>query len=180
MNRKRDRTPKIVVFLFLTALVALIFARIVLKSGEVRGEKVLEEQFRYFERLISNSPQKLKRAEIKDLEKNIFSHLGSSFMLPEASFAYFAIHRAKSKRVKGAFVPFLFDNDLYLLGIYSLGRDTAGKKEDFLDAATLLSGNREGVSFVVFETEGNLKVSLMSRVSVEELFLLTRNYFMER
>jgi hypothetical protein len=151
----------------------------VLKSEEFRGQKVLEEQFRYFEGLMSKSQHKVKRAKIKDLEGKIFVHLGSSFVLPEGNFAYFSPQRIRTKRVKGAFVPFLYDNNLYLMGIYSLGRETAGSEKDFLNAATLLSGERKGVSFVVFETKGNLKVSLMSRVSTEELFHVTRNYFME-
>lgn len=180
MYHKRERIPRVVVFLFLTALIGLITARMMMKSVEVRGEKVLDEQFRYFEKLPYKSQKKPAIREKKELEEEILSLLGSSFTLPEEGFSYLSLHRVKTRGVKGAFVPFFYRSHLYLLGIYSLGGESASARKDFLDAATLLSGMKEGVSFVVFETGENLKVSLMSAVSKEDLFLLTRNYFMER
>ncbi|NIO16868.1 MAG: hypothetical protein GTN70_07700 [Deltaproteobacteria bacterium] len=180
MNRKRERIPRVVVFLFLTALIGLITARMMMKSNEVRGEKVLDEQFRYFEKLTYKSQKNPATREKKELEREILSLLGSSFALPEEGFTYLSLHRVKTRSVKGAFVPFYYQRNLYLLCVYSLGGKSASARKDFLDAATLLSGMKEEVSFVVFETGENLKVSLMSAVSKEDLFLLTRNYFMER
>ena len=82
-----------------------------MKSVEVRGEKVLDEQFRYFEKLTHKSQKKPAIREKKEIEEEILSLLGFSFTLPEEGFSYLSLHRVKTRRVKGAFVPF-FDNHL--------------------------------------------------------------------
>jgi hypothetical protein len=179
MKGKKHSSPRLIVFLFLTAIVIMITARMVLTSSSVRGEMILDEQYRYFERMITLSPDRYKPTEKTDLEREIFSHLGSSFTLPGESFQYLSLMGVRTKKVKGVLVPFVYEKTLYIMAIYTLGERRGESKKDFLDAATLLSGNRESVAFVVFETKGGLKVSLMSRVSVEDLFSVVRNYFME-
>lgn len=179
MGLRRNSNTRIIVFFFLTAVVVLIATRIIFQSKGVRGEIVLKEQFRYFEKMSPSFPQKYKVAVKKDIEKVIFSLIGSSFVLPETDFQYYSYRKIKTKKVRGVFVPFIHDNHIFLMGIYTLGDRGGEGEEDFLDAATLLSGRQNSVAFVVLETKGGLKVSLMSTATVEEIFDVMRSNFMD-
>jgi hypothetical protein len=139
MKGKKHSSPRLIVFLFLTAIVIMITARMVLTSSSVRGEMIL-----------TLSPDRYKPTEKTDLEREIFSHLGSSFTLPGESFQYLSLMGVRTKKVKGVLVPFVYEKTLYIMAIYTLGERRGESKKDFLDAATLLSGNRESVAFVVF------------------------------
>lgn len=179
MSGTRDGRTKLIVFFFLTALVALIAARMVIKSGGVREEIVLKEQFRYFENILSKDRVILKTKERGEVEEEILLYLGSSFHFPDGEFEYFAPFKIRAKKVKVAFIPFVFEKELYLMGIYSPLWKGGRRDTYFLDTATLLSGEKGAVSFVVFERKEKVKVSLMSTVTVEELFRVTRSYFMK-
>lgn len=179
MSGTRDARTKLIVFFFLTALVVLIATRMAIRSGGVREEIVLKEQFRHFEKILSKDRIKLKSKGKGEVEEEILLYLGSSFQFPEGEFEYFAPFKVRAKKTKVAFIPFIFENELYLMGVY-LSPGKGGRRDIyFLDTATILSGEKGAVSFLVFERKEKIKVSLMSTVTVEELFRVTRSYFMK-
>lgn len=166
-----------VVFAILTLVTALIAVRMAFRQGTV-GELILEQQFKWFEKLSATSLPEGKGSGKDSAQQTIFSFLGTSLSLPSEGVTYFAVRKVRKKRVKVVFVPFRMGERFYLMGVYRKYRKEAGRVSHFLEGTNLLSGEREGISFVMFEKGGGIKVTIMSSGPLEELFTIVRNSFM--
>jgi len=173
----REMKGRYIVFAILTVVIALIAVRMAFRQG-TSGEVVLEQQFKWFKKLSSTEFPERKDSGQESARNAIISYLGSSISLPTEGVTYYRVRKVRKKRVKTVFIPLRMGKRLYLMGVYRKHRKGSGRVSHFLDDTTLLSGEREGISFVIFEKGDGLKVTIMSSGTLVDLFTIVRNDFM--
>jgi hypothetical protein len=172
-----EKRGKLIVFGILTVLVFLIALRISSRMGTL-GEKVLEKQVTFYERVSREGIPPPRSVSSRHVEEILTDYLGLAFQLPEDGFTYFRGKKITLKGVRVVFIPLLLNKKFYLLGVYRRIKHSRRAEKNILDTSTILSGEREGLAFVIFEGSGGFKVSLVSQGSREDLFEITRKFFM--
>ena len=170
--------PRIViVVIFLTIIVAIAGWRIFRESGVPRINAIADEATDAFALLpaegVSATPMSLSEAE-----KRIHGFSGVAVELPKDApeFVVSAVERQTMRKRSAAGLRFHYEGERYLLIVFRK-ENFFGRKSlaSFPDEA-LLSGERDGHSFVFWENEG-VTFIMVSDTDVTQVFRLVRQFF---
>ena len=166
-----------IVLVFLTLTVAVVGWRMVRNAGAPRVNALAAAAVGIY---AASSLQDAASApmEIEEAERRIVEMSGVHLDLPrgEPGFAVAGVERETLRNRAAAALRFRFDGSTYVLVVFRQDRFLGGKPRPAFPEESLLSGERDGKSFVLWEREG-VSFIMVSDVDVIRAFGLVRRFF---
>jgi hypothetical protein len=167
----------VIVLVFLTITIAVVGWRMFQGSGASRMDALTVEAMRVF----AAAPEQDAASaapETEEAEKKILELTGVSMDLPpaESGFLVTGLGRETVRNRTAAALRFRYDGGYYLLVVFRREGFLGGKTRAAFPEESLLSGERDGKSFVLWEREGASFI-MVSDVDVIQAFGLVRRFF---
>jgi len=167
----------VIVLVFLTLTVAVVGWRMYQGSGVSRMNALADEAIRIYaappEQMAVPAPPGIEEAE-----RRIFELTGVRLELPPpgTGFALVGLERETVRNRSAAALRFRYGDGDFLLVVVRQGGFLGGKARSAFPEESLLSGTRDGKSFVLWEREGASFI-VVSDVDVIQAFALVRRFF---
>ena len=166
-----------VVVFFLTIVVAVAGWHIVRESGAPRINAFADEAVGAF---ISKRPEIAPTAypDLAEAQKRVIDFSGAAIRFPrdDAGFVVTAIERRTITKRPALEVRFSYEGENYLLMIFRKEKFMGRKPLATFPDESLLSGERNGLSFVFWERD-NASFIVVSSAEETQVFKLVRNFF---
>ncbi|MBE0569303.1 MAG: hypothetical protein IH576_01555 [Deltaproteobacteria bacterium] len=173
-----DFTPRpAIVLVFLTLTIAVVGWRMFRESGVPRVNALTDEAMRLYEaspgRDAAQAPPETEAAE-----KRILELTSVSVDLPpaESGFVVTGLDREIVRKRTTAALRFRYEGGYYLLVVFRQDRFLGGKSRAAFPEESLLSGERGGKSFIMWERDGASFI-MVSDADVTRAFGLVRRFF---
>ncbi len=166
-----------IVLIFLTITVGVVGWRIFREAGAPRIKAMADEAMAVYASSpaggVASTP-----LEIDDAEKKILELSGVAVGLPRdaSGFAVTAVERETMRKQAAAAMRFRYDGGNHLLIVFQADHFLGGKPKAVFPEESLLSGERDGKSFVFWERDGASFI-MVSDVDVIRAFSLVRLFF---
>jgi hypothetical protein len=166
-----------IVLVFLTLTIAVVGWRIFKESGAPRMEALAGEAIRLYEaspkRDAASAPPEYEAAE-----KRILELTSVSVDLPRAEpgFVLTGLDREVVRNQPAAALRFRYDGSYNLLVVFRQTRFLGGKARAAFPEESLLSGEHDGKSFIMWERDGASFI-MVSDADVIRAFGLVRRFF---
>ena len=166
-----------IVLIFLTITVAVVGWRIFRETGVPRLNALAEEALGIYAASGAGEPA-TSVLEIDAAERKILDLSGVPVGLPRdaSGFVVAGVEKETIRKRAAAAMRFSYDGGRHLLIVFRQDRFLGGKARAAFPEESLLSGEREGKSFVIWERDGASFV-MVSDVDVTRAFSLVRLFF---
>lgn len=166
-----------VVLILLTLTLAVVGWRIFRDAGAPRFDALTEEAIGIFAALPAENAGAAPM-EIDAAEKRILEISGVPVQLPRdaAGFAVTGLERKTVRKRPAAALRFRYDTGSYVLIVFRPERFLGGGNRADVPEESLLSGERDGRSYVLWEREKAAFI-MVSDVDVIQAFHLVRRFF---
>ncbi len=166
-----------IVLFFLTITVAVVGWRIFRETGVPRLNALTDEAMEIYEAPAAAEPAS-PALDLDAAEKRILDLSGVTVGLPRDApgFVVAGVERETVRKQAAAAMRFRYDGGRHLLIVFRQDRFLGGKARAAFPEESLLSGEREGKSFVFWERDGASFV-MVSDVDVIRAFSLVRLFF---